>query len=277
MTRRDKVIVLSASLLAVCVIASALVLYVRTGKSGSIDTEALMISCCTVLAGIGSVLLVFYAKVRRRAHEKLLNDDYYHKYEIVRDAVMSSQLSAGMKREIKNDVIDLLLSAQRSGKAADSAVGDPTAFSKEIIGSSLKPGNMIVLSLLDAGIAFISFVVGVNTLLWLEHTGNSFFGVGIGVNMVVLFALIALLVIPAARRLVRSGSTWAFMIPIASGILFILLTEILRKYFYATGWVKTFLDGTLAMIPNAAVFTVYLVLIPLLAGLKAWLRKTVYR
>jgi hypothetical protein len=41
------------------------------------------------------------------------------KYEIMKDGIMKSQLSAKKKNEIREDGLDLLLSAQKAGKAPE--------------------------------------------------------------------------------------------------------------------------------------------------------------
>ena len=65
--------------------------------------------------------------------------------------------------------------------------------------------------------------------------------------------------------------------PLVTGILLIGLMEISRKLFYAIPLVKAILDGTVLMIPNAAVFGIYLLAIPMLLLLKSAIRRLAMR
>jgi hypothetical protein len=66
---------------------------------------------------------------------------------------------------------------------------------------------------------------------------------------VFLFLLIAAVVLPATRRLISTRSGWAYLLPIASGIAFVLVTMLMREWFYGVEWVRVFLDGTVRLIP----------------------------
>jgi hypothetical protein len=63
------------------------------------------------------------------------------------------------------------------------------------------------------------------------------------------------------------------MIPLSAGIAYILVTMILRKYFYSVELVKALLDGSIIMIPNMIAFMMYLLVIPILMKLKSFIRK----
>lgn len=133
MTRKSKIALLSSTILVVIVIASFIFLLVRMDHTGSINTAAIVLCCCAIAVSLLTIALVYWTKVRKEGLEKPLNDLYYNKYEAIKDAVFNSQLPIGVKKEIKNDVLDLLLTAQAAGKTAQEAVGDPMDFSKNII------------------------------------------------------------------------------------------------------------------------------------------------
>ena len=91
------------------------------------------------------------------------------------------------------------------------------------------------------------------------------------------FIIIAICVLPFLRRLAAKQSIWAYIMPLVTGILLIGLMEISRKLFYAIPLVKAILDGTVLMIPNAAVFGIYLLAIPMLLLLKSAIRRLAMR
>ncbi|MBM3709513.1 MAG: hypothetical protein FJW61_03710 [Actinobacteria bacterium] len=70
--------------------------------------------------------------MRKSKFEAILNNEYFQKYEIIKDAVMNSQLSNIAKKEIKEDILDMLITAQKSGKSADDTVGSPESFSRNL-------------------------------------------------------------------------------------------------------------------------------------------------
>jgi hypothetical protein len=84
-------------------------------------------------------------------------------------------------------------------------------------------------------------------------------------------------VLPLLRRLAAKQSIWAYILPLVTGILLIGLMEILRKFFYAIPLVKAILDGTVLMIPNAVLFGIYLLAIPMFLLLKSAIRRLAIR
>lgn len=277
MTKRDKVTIFSAALLAVLVIIAAVIAYAGPNAGGKADTASLILCCCIVAASILSVVIVCLTKIRRGKYEKRLNTGYYQRYEIIRDAVAGSQLSIATKSEIRNDVLDMLISALESGKPAESVVGNPEAFAKDIVRSYSKPSYMVVLGLIDAVITFAAIVLGVYVLLWLEQTESSFFSINIDNSMVFFFVMIAFIIMPVTKRLASTRSIWAYCIPIAFGVAFVLAAESLRSWFYYAEWVRVILDGTVRLIPNPWVFAAFALSVPLLLLLKHSLRKNMFR
>lgn len=115
---------------------------------------------------------------------------------------------------------------------------------------------------MDSLIAFVLFVIGASLFLWLEETQQSFFAIRLEIAMVVFLILVAFVLLPAIRKQTSTKNPWTFFLPIATGILFVLLAELLRGLFYNLEVVKQFLDGTLQMIPNAGFLAIYLLSIP---------------
>jgi hypothetical protein len=64
-----------------------------------------------------------------------------------------------------------------------------------------------------------------------------------------------------------------YMIPVAAGVIFILLAEFLRAFFYDVNVVRQFLDGSVQMVPNVVILMIYLLSVPLFLFLKQISRK----
>ena len=67
------------------------------------------------------------------------------------------------------------------------------------------------------------------------------------------------------------------MIPVAGGLLFILLAEFLRAFFYDLNGVRLFLDGSVRMVPNVVILMIYLLSVPMFLMLKQISRKKMLR
>ena len=185
MTNRNKVLLVSSIILALLVITSVVVWEITGQSSG--EKIPVVLLATIILISVLSVFVVYFSKIQKKKFEKLLNQEYYEQYEIIKDAVTNSQLSVATKKDITEDVLELLLSAQESGKSVDSVVGNSQIFSNEIISSFAKPFRLAMLSLFDGLIAFILMILGASFVLWLEQTQQSFFATRLDISMGILF------------------------------------------------------------------------------------------
>lgn len=275
MTTRNKVLLVSSIILALLVIASVLVWEITGQSSG--EKIPVVLLATIILISVLSVFVVYFSKIQKKKYEKLLNQEYYEQYEIIKDAVANSQLSVVTKKDIIEDVLELLLSAQESGKLVDTVVGNPQIFSNEIITSFAKPLRLAMLSLFDGFIAFILMILGGSFVLWLEQTQQSFFATRLDISLVILFLLVTFLLIPVTKAKTGTRNPWMYMIPVAGGVLFILLAEFLRAFFYDVDGVRLFLDGSVQMVPNVVILMIYLLSVPLFLMLKQISRKKMLR
>lgn len=274
MTKRNKIVLLTSIVLALGVIAG-IILYAVNNKTNNIISFIYI--GIVILLGIGSVPLIYFLKVRKSKFEKLLDDKYFLKYEIIKDAVKNSQLSNMSKKEITEDVLDMLISAQKSGKSAEEVIEDPEVFIREIITTYASPGRLAVLNIIDGVIYFVCFVLGASILLWFEHTDMSFFKTGVDINMILFFFIISFIIVSVTKKLTSTKNYWMAVIPVAFGILFVLLSEMLRHFFYDLELVRQFLDGTVRMVPNIVMLAVYLIVVPVAVIIKSFIRKKLLR
>ena len=277
MTQRNKIKLISSVLLALLVILSAIAFGLSSSSQNAANNASSLLITIIILASISSVFFIYFTTVQKREFEKLLNQEYFQEYEILTDAVAKSQLAISNKKEINEDIIDILLSAQEAGKSVHEVVGNPERFAQEILLSYAQPTQLAILSFLDSLIAFVLFVIGTSFLIWLERTQQSFFAVRLNIAMVVFFMLVAFVLLPVTRKQTSTKYSWTFLLPIAIGILFVLLAEFLRAYFYNLKVVKVFLDGTLQMIPDTGFLAIYLLSIPVFLLLKQIFRNRTWR
>lgn len=261
MTRRSFVILLSSILLAASVIASSIILIIEVQGTAT-SPSSITISIGLILISLLSVVFIYFAKIRKRPDEKKLDENYFREFEIIKDAIMNSRLPKSYKKTITEDVLELMLTAQSNGKSVQAAIGDSASFAKDILNACISKPRSAVLGLIDGILAFILFTLAVCTLLWLEDFSVGFFNQKIDIIMLLFFAVISFAIIPVIRLFSLKKSAWAYLLPLAAGVAFIGMVELLRAFLYSSGVVQTLLDETVVMIPNPAILIAYL-----LAGL----------
>lgn len=277
MTKRNKTVLLASIFLALCVIATVILNLKYTIHDNAININSLILIGIIILLCVISVPIVYFSKVRKSKFEIMLNNEYFQKYEIIRDAVMNSQLSIAAKKEIKEDVLDILISAQKSGKSAKDTIGNPETFAREILLSYAKPGRLPVLSIIDGIMYFILFMLGVSIFIWFEQTDMSFFKTRININMIIFFFIISFILIPVIKKLTSTHNYWIFILPLIFGIVFVLLDKIARRFFYSNEIIRQFLYGTVKMVPNIIILILYIVLIAIALFFKSYIRKRLLR
>jgi len=277
MTNRNKIVLMTSIFLALCVIATVILNLKYTINNNAININSFILMGIIILLSIISVPIVYFLKVRKRKFEKMLSNEYFQKYEIIRDTVMSSQLSGAAKKEIKEDVLDILISAQKSGKAAGDTIGNPETFAGEILITYAKPGRLPVLSIIDGIMYFVFFIIGSSMFIWFEQIDMSFFETRIDISMITFFFILSFILIPVTKKLTSTHNYWMFILPVAFGIVFVLFAEIIRKFFYGSEIIRQFLDGPVRMVPNIAILTLYIILIPISLFFKSYIRKRLLR
>ena len=272
MTQRSRVILTSSIFLAASVIATT-VLWIVEGRGAMTSTSTIVISIGIILVSILSVVFIYLMKVKRRSDEKKLNESFFREFELIKDAIMNSPLPPSNKKNITEDVLELLLTAQSNGKTVEAAIGDTESFAKDIISACISKPRSIVIGFLDGAIAFILFMLFITTLLWLENLSMGFFNQRIDTIMVLFVAVVSFVLIPTIRQLAFKKSAWAYFIPIATGVVFIGIIEFLRNIFINSSIVKTILDGSILMIPNIASLAALLFVIVILFIVRLSIRR----
>jgi DNA-binding ferritin-like protein (Dps family) len=273
MTRRNKITIFSSIALAMIVILSIIVWAVSPAGQSTRENIPVVIYALIILASISSVFIVYFTKVRKNNYEKLLNKEYTETYQIIKDSISNSQLSRAVKREVIDDIVDLLLSAQKSGKIIGDVVGNPDDFTEDIFKSYAKPSHLAILSFFDCMIAFVLIILGASALIWFENTQQNFFAIELDISMTTFFVLVAFGLYPLTTRLTSTKNPWMFFIPLVAGVAFILSMELLRVISNDLKVVEQFLNGTIRMVPNAGIFVIYIISLPVLLLMKKLVRK----
>ena len=276
MTKRNKVAMLSAVILAVLVIFATLLNYQNT-ENRTEDTRSVILTAAIIVFALLSILIVYISKVKKKKYVRNLNKEYLIEYEIIKDSVRNSQLSVKIKKEVMVDILDMLLSAQNDKKSVNDVIKNTEVFVTEIIEAYTKPSTRIILNILDGFIFFLMFVFGTYIYLWLEDTQKSFYDNKIDFLSVVFFVLISFLLMPLIRKISSKQNPWIFILPLGFGIIFVLIVETLKKFFSETEIVKFILDEEVAMISNNSILAIFAAIVLGSYLLKIYTRKKLIR
>ena len=145
MTYRSKVVLFSAILLGLCVIATSFI-QVMSSKD-SAQNPGPIVTISAILISLASIVYVYFMKVRKNRDERLLDADFYREYELVKDAIALSQLPSGLRKDVTDDVLEMLITAQKAGRSVADVIVNPQSFADEIISSFAKPTSFFLLNL----------------------------------------------------------------------------------------------------------------------------------
>jgi len=273
MTKRDRIVVFSAAVLALCVIITAVVWIASMQRDKMARASDYLTLGAVLVLSLASVGVVYRLRIRTTSYEKMLNPEYLRDYQLVKESLGGSTLSSYQKKEVLEDVLDLLVSAQRDGKAVGAVIVDPVAFVQDVIASYLKPIRIVFLRFCDSMLAFVLFTLGIHLVLWLENLGNGFFEIGMDISMVLLLGLVCFLVLPLTKAFASKRNPWLYLFPVVFGVVYVLLAEFSRENLYHLAWVRTVLNGTINIIPSIGVLIMLLAAIPGLILIKQLMRR----
>jgi DNA-binding ferritin-like protein (Dps family) len=223
-----------------------------------------------VAAFAGTVIM----RLRRRGYAKRLSEEYFAEYEKVRDALGSSMMSRAEAKETLEDVLSLMLEAQAQGRGVKEVVGETDAFVRRLLDSFGYRNNFLfqMLSVVQYGIILTSLI---QLLIYFEEGGRTgIFDIRIGVSMFVMLMIVVFVVYPVIRSGIRKDrSVLPFVLPLAFGVGYVALMEVLRSTAGHLEWVEAFLDGEMKMIFSWWLFACLLAVMLAAQGVKIFMRR----
>ena len=273
-SKRSKWMIFSSLALSVALIVTVLQYFSAVNKGErATDTEFWFIIGMIVLAVI-SFAAVLIVRLRRGRYTRLLNAEYYAAYENVSDALNTSVLGITERREIRHDILGMLMEGQETGRSVSDVVGSDTKAFVDNVKASFGYRSGFVFNLMSSlqyGVLLVTFI---QLILYFEYLGEkSFFEAEIGFSLLVMFVPLAFVIYPLIKHLVRKGSVWAYIIPILYGVGFIGLLILLDNTAYHVPWVRYFLDTDTRMIFSWWFAVILAVLVIFAQGVKWMLRR----
>jgi len=226
--------------------AAYLVARVRLGANPAALEPLMVTLLIVVLLAVSSVAATYVTRTLRDKKLSVLDDEHRETLNVISYLIGNANLSLYQKRDIENEVFDMLLLAQEDGRSArDVTGGDTQRFVDQIVKAyGATPGPAV--NLLTSLQYFILFIIAAQMYTFLESTDSpgSFFATGIG-NMTILFFLMISLAQPFFARMLRHSvakGNGALLIPfilVLAAILvaFVASTKLLRTYLGNLGWI----------------------------------------
>jgi DNA-binding ferritin-like protein (Dps family) len=275
-------------LLAIILINIGFLIYYMTKPGGGGDDFVIALILFIILFSFISCIPIFLisykisATIRKRNLSRKLNfetdlkEDFFQEYSNVRDIIFSSELTDNRKKEITNDVLEMMLTAQNSGKEIKDVVKDSRKFALEIL-ESYDNRNWLLFFILD-GLFFADIIVVALFLLkgflfsMIDGFPDGFLRIYFDLYILANYLYWGFIMIP----LLRFGKTnkktpMSLWILIASYVGFFLLDII---SFFVPGFksLNNFFKQKIYIIPNIYVLLIYILIIPMAILLKKTIR-----
>jgi hypothetical protein len=264
MTNRTKIILLSAFLLAfLAVVGSSGALGPELPAKTQVYAYSFLISVDILAAPF-----VYWLRLRRRGHEKLLEPDFSAKYKTIKDTVDQAALPDQARQEITDAALDLLLAAQKAGRPADLAVPDTDGLAAAFI-RACDNRRMFWLSQLPSRcLYFICFILSGQLLRWFENTRQDLLAIHQDYLQLLFFLLLAFVLLPLLQSDRMQAKDWLYLVPVGGGVLYVLAATSLRAFAANVPIIQTVALGSVNIIPSRMVLFLLLALIPLLLLLR---------
>lgn len=251
-SKKSKIMILSSFLVSAALIATVTVYAVTVSRRGQLGSAELWFVIGMVILAAVIFGLFAWFRLHKNGYVKKLDAKYFEAYEKFCDALMSAKMSKAEIREIKLDVLTLMLEAQESGRDVKEVAGDDIyAFAGRVRESFGYRSTLLfeLSSILQYGIFFVTFI---QVLLYFSEFGAvPFFKSEIGLSLAVMFIPIIFLIYPLLKRAIRKDKTaFAMFVPIIYGIAFIVLIIVLDNFLGNLTWVRFFLDTNIVMISS---------------------------
>lgn len=272
MKKKSKIALLASVILPV--IAASIILIKAASAENIANIQLIVFYACLVGLAIVSVGVTYFTKIKKNNLEKQLQEDFYQGYDVIKEYIMNAQLDTATKKEIKEDVLDLLITAQNNGKSFDETVGEAQKFSLDILQQYGKTTKYNIEHFVESWIFMIGFTLGVKVLLWLEDTNRDFFDIHITLPLIVFFAILSFILVPYLKIHPISQNPKSIFLPIGLGVICVGILELSRRFLYDYQWIRTFLDEEIILVSTPTVLTIICIIFISLFFIKQYLKKT---
>lgn len=286
LSKSSKGIIYTSLALSVLLIIN-IVFYLSKAPKGEVQNIGMYIAL--ILLAVGSFLFVFISRRIRDNKIKNLEKEYRETYDKITQYIGMSNLTLREKKDIGNDLLDLLMTAQKNNKSVDEVIGaqlEIEKFANNIL-EAHGANSKTLFYVMTGAQYFLLYIVMAQGFVYIEqrNAGISFFEAESEYSLIGIFALISFGLLPIILSLYKKAAlhnkgTMAYIFPIIGiSVLFLIgyhiFMEILRRYFSNIAIVNTYINGTNNFISNSIILMAIVVLIFVLFLLKRKINKVI--
>jgi DNA-binding ferritin-like protein (Dps family) len=227
-----------------------------------------------LLLFIDLVLLILYLwiyLVKTNQFEALLNNEYIKSFDDIMSQINSSYLTKRQKKEIRDDLLELLITAQKSGRCVYKVTGKTSTFANNIIESYGKY-QWLLIGLVNGFLYTSIFILVDQFILSFDFEYfyiSSIFSTTTDVFILSIFIFFFFIQIPIQKIPHPEKND----IPLFLFSLFLLLISSLP--IFSPSLEKTynsFFSKQINLVPNIYILLIYILIIPLTILLKKIIR-----
>lgn len=252
-------IIFSAAIAAAVISTITFFILLSRGRSEPRDASGYIAAAVAVIALV-SLGFTIFARTRRGLFASRLCDDYYSAYERIKDYLNASTLGFFERRTAVQDVLELLLEAQRDNRSIADVLGANEEVFVRKLQESFGFRSAMLIHFLNGAFLTIIMLGIVQTAIYLSSTESdrNFFHARIGTQILPYLIILSFVLPPLSRYLMaKSRALLLFAAYICLVVLEIGTTTILRRFGGDSSWVHSFLDGTVGFITSWTVLVLW--------------------
>jgi len=209
---------------------------------------------------------------RKKGYEKFLNEDYFREYEKIK-AIISPAFSRIKRKEVLNDVLEIMISAQEQGRNVKDVVGNSDEFAFNII-ESYGLINPRWIHLLNGIMVSLCLLFGSHLGIWFMERMNFFNALipSIFVILSILLGIVLFIISYNLKRRDKLKKVRILLYFIFGSFTLLLLISIIGD-FYELPLFNYLFHPNIAVIPNVYVLSLYLFIIVATLLLNQYFRK----
>ena len=276
MTRNSKIRIGVALFIGMMLIVS-ISIYLRIVLSQErMSFAILMIAGVLIALAILSIFMT-YRKISKEGYEKDLNGKYLELYERVKEFLDHENISKKSREEIKEEVLDIILSSQKEMRDPEEIFGENFERAIENWVESYGTSNKMITLIIDSLMLFFVFMISMHLLNYIENLEIEFFKVEIDNFMLIYIALITFIMVPIARIFSRKGKYILYIgIPMIIVGIFVTFTEISHRILPESNFTRWYNEGSINLISSPFILFAFIGMAVFLFIVKRMIRKSAY-
>jgi DNA-binding ferritin-like protein (Dps family) len=247
-------ILFSAAIAAAVILSIAVFFLLSRGGSERTDAPGYIAAAVAIIALV-SFGFTFFARTRRGIFASRLRDDYYAAYERLKDYLNASTLGFFERRTAAQDVLELLLEAQRDNRPVADVLGADMGTFVRRLQESYGFRSAILIHLLNGALLTIFMLGIVQTAICFSSAESdlNFYQTRIGTQILPYLIVLSFVLAPLSRYLMARSRVLPLLAAYIGLVgLYLGSIAILRRFGGDSSWVRSYLDGTISFITSWA-------------------------